>query len=121
MFNLMIWAFITDVIDYQEVISGERDDGTVYGVYSFSRKLGQALAGGISGYALAIVGYVVSTDGEAVTQTTNVLNNIYSFATLVPAVAYGVIALILFFWYPLNKKKIAENQRKLGLDTTAGE
>ena len=118
MFNLMIWAFITDVIDYQEVISGEREDGTVYGIYSFARKLGQALAGGLGGYALAWIGYVTSTDGAEIVQTTGVLNGIYSVATLVPAVCYAIIALILFFWYPLSKQKIAENQRKLGLDTT---
>ena len=46
-FNMVIWAFITDVIDYQEVRTGSRDDGTVYAVYSFARKLGQALAGGV--------------------------------------------------------------------------
>ena len=46
-FNMVIWAFITDVIDYQEVCTGSRDDGTVYAVYSFARKLGQALAGGV--------------------------------------------------------------------------
>ena len=27
-FNMVIWAFITDVIDYQEVRTGSRDDGT---------------------------------------------------------------------------------------------
>ena len=118
LFNLMVWAFITDVIDYQEVISGERDDGTVYGIYSFARKLGQALAGGLGGYALAMIGYVTSTDGAAITQTQGVLDGIYGVATLTPAIGYALIALVLFFWYPLSKKKIAENQRKLGLDTT---
>ena len=47
LFNLLIWAFITDVIDYQEVQTGSRDDGTIYAVYSFARKIGQALAGGL--------------------------------------------------------------------------
>ncbi|MGI6109355.1 MAG: MFS transporter [Eubacteriaceae bacterium] len=116
LFNLMIWAFITDVIDYQEVISGSRDDGTVYGIYSFSRKLGQALAGGLGGYVLAAIGYVTGTG--AVQQTTSVVNSIYAVATLAPAAGYLVIGLIILFWYPLSKKKIAENQRLLGLDTT---
>ena len=49
-FNMVVWAFITDVIDYQEVRTGSRDDGTVYAVYSFARKLGQALAGGVVGF-----------------------------------------------------------------------
>ncbi|MGI6110329.1 MAG: MFS transporter [Eubacteriaceae bacterium] len=118
LFNLMIWAMITDVIDSQEVISGEREDGTVYGIYSFSRKLGQALAGGLGGYALALIGYVTSSEGAAVEQTTQVVNSIYNVATLTPAIGYGIIACIMMWWYPLSKEKIAQNQRLLGLDTT---
>ena len=34
-------------IDDREVRTGSRDDGTVYSVYSFARKIGQALAGGL--------------------------------------------------------------------------
>ncbi|UJF15533.1 MFS transporter [Jeotgalibaca sp. MA1X17-3] len=37
-FNLILWAFITDVIDDQEVATGVREDGTIYAIYSFSRK-----------------------------------------------------------------------------------
>lgn len=44
----IIWAFITDVIDDQEVKTNKREDGTIYAVYSFARKLGQAFAGGRS-------------------------------------------------------------------------
>ncbi|MFC7560430.1 MFS transporter [Paenibacillus farraposensis] len=45
--NLMIWAFVTDIIDYHESLTGLREDGTIYSVYSFSRKVGQAVAGGV--------------------------------------------------------------------------
>ena len=48
-FNLIMWAFITDIIDDQEIRTGSREDGTVYAVYSFARKLGQAVAGGLGG------------------------------------------------------------------------
>ena len=30
-FNMLIWANITDIIDYQEVLTGQRDDATIYG------------------------------------------------------------------------------------------
>ena len=56
-FNTVIWANITDVIDDQEVKSDQREDGTVYAVYSFARKIGQALAGGVGGWTLSIIGY----------------------------------------------------------------
>ena len=43
----MVWAFITDVIDYHQYKTGLREDGTVYGVNSFARKVGQACAGAV--------------------------------------------------------------------------
>ena len=46
-FSLITWAMITDVIDDTEVQLGERSDGTIYAVYSFARKLGQALSSGL--------------------------------------------------------------------------
>lgn len=109
LFNLMIWAFITDVIDSQEVLTGTREDGTVYAVYSFARKIGQAFAGGLGGYALTLIGYVSST--ENVVQAPEVVERIYTVSTLIPAICYFIVAVILIFWYPLSKKKIAENQR----------
>ena len=38
-------------------------------------------------------------------QTQEALNGIHTLATLVPAVIYIVIFLILVFFYPLNKKR----------------
>ncbi len=113
LFNLMIWAFITDVIDEQEVETGSRDDGTVYAVYSFARKVGQALAGGLGGWTLSRIGYQSSVAGETVVQTQQVLNNIYSVATIVPAICYLAVSLILIFLYPLSRKKVVENSRIL--------
>lgn len=39
-FQTQCWALVTDVIDDVEVQTGSRDDGTIYGIYSFSRKIG---------------------------------------------------------------------------------
>lgn len=108
-FNMVIWAFITDIIDYQEVVTGSRDDGTVYAIYSFSRKLGQAIAGGISGFALSMIGYVSATAGQVVQQTQSALDGIYNISTLVPALGYLTVMLLLAFAYPLNKKEVEKN------------
>lgn len=104
-FNIIIWAFITDIIDYQEIRTGKREDGTIYAVYSFSRKLGQALAGGLGGFALTAIGYV----SAASVQTPDVLDKVYSVSSGIPAVAYLLVALSLFFIYPLGKKQVREN------------
>ena len=56
-FSMVSWALITDVIDYSEIKNGIREDGSVYALYSFARKLGQALAAGLSGWLLTGIGY----------------------------------------------------------------
>ena len=104
-FNTVIWANITDVIDNQEVVTGHREDGTVYAVYSFARKVGQALAGGVGGWALEVIGY----ESAAAVQTGAVLNGLYATATIVPAIGFFVVAVMLWFVYPLNKTKVEEN------------
>ena len=104
-FNLIIWAFITDIIDDQEVRTGKREDGTIYAVYSFARKIGQALSGGLGAYALALVGY----DSTVQVQTAEVAGGIYNVATLVPGILYIGVGLCLIFIYPLNKKRVEGN------------
>ena len=111
-FNLLVWALVSDIIDYQTVMTGSSDGGTVYGMYSFSRKLGQALAGGLGGFVLSAIGFQ-ETAGQAVVQTEQVTNSIYSVMTGVPAIGNLIAALILMFWYPLSKKKVEEVRRKL--------
>ena len=109
LFNLIIWAFITDIIDYQEVATGKREDGSVYAVYSFARKVGQALAGGVGGFVLTAIGYV----SEAPAQTEAVAGRIYTVATLVPGLCYLAVFLIIKFAYPLNKKEVEKNAAAL--------
>lgn len=105
LFNMVTWAFITDIIDYQEVTTGKREDGTVYAVYSFARKLGQALAGGVGGFVLTAIGYI----SEAPVQTVEVSERIYSISTLVPGICYLLVFLIMQFWYPLSRREVEKN------------
>jgi GPH family glycoside/pentoside/hexuronide:cation symporter len=108
-FGMQAYALVTDVIDDLEVQTGSRNDGIVYGVYSFARKLGQAIAGGVSGWALAWIGY----DSAAVTQTAAVRLGVYEISALLPAASYLLCALILAFLYPLNKKRVESNVKEL--------
>ena len=105
LFNLIIWAFVTDIIDDQEVRTGAREDGTIYAVCSFSRKIGQAIASALGGYSIALIGYVEGAASQA--QAVN--EGIYTIATLVPAILYGIVGLALIFVYNLNKTKVLEN------------
>ncbi|MEH7086962.1 glycoside-pentoside-hexuronide (GPH):cation symporter [Neobacillus drentensis] len=103
-FNLVVWAFVTDVIDYHEYLTGLREDGTVYSIYSMARKIGQAVAGGIGGAAIAAVGYHAGTEAQSV----ETLQGIHTLATLVPALTLGAVFLIIVFLYPLNKKRTVQ-------------
>lgn len=100
-FNLIIWAFVTDVIDYHEFLTGLREDGTVYSVYSFSRKVGQAIAGGLGGFAISAVGYNVNLKAQGA----DTLEGIHMLSTLLPAGIFFFVFLVLYFLYPLNKKR----------------
>lgn len=110
LFNLIIWAFISDVIDDQEVRTHVREDGTIYAVCSFARKLGQAIASALGGWSLAWIGYV---EGSVTGQAPEVLSGIYAIATVVPAILYIIVGATLLFVYPLNKKKVLENTEVL--------
>ena len=110
LFNLIIWAFVSDVIDDQEVRTGTRDDGTIYAVCSFARKLGQAIASALGGWSLGWIGYV---EGSLSGQTAAVKDGIYNIATMVPMILYLAVGICLIVIYPLSKKKVAENTAAL--------
>ena len=108
-FNMLMWAFITDIIDHTEIKTGERNDATVYGLISFIRKLAQAIGGAMTGYALTFIGY----DSLASVQVESVKEGIYTLSTLLPGVSYLIAGLLLMFTYPLTKKVVEENIAKL--------
>ena len=109
MFSMVCWAMITDVIDYSEIKNGVREDGSVYALYSFARKLGQAVAAGLAGWLLEAIGYNNNAIAEGIGQTAAVKSGIFSITTLVPALGFGLLAIVLLFWYPLHKKQVEEN------------
>lgn len=104
MFAMVSWALITDVIDYSEIKNGKRQDGQIYALYSFARKLGQALSAGVSGWLLQAIGYSAETAFDPA-----VTSGIFTISTLVPAIGLIALALILWFWYPLHKKQVDAN------------
>ncbi len=108
-FSMVSWALITDVIDYSELKNGVREDGSVYALYSFARKLGQALAAGLSGLLLQVIGYNSEAASAGQLQTPEVLTGIFNISTLLPALGFILLALVLWFWYPLHKKQVDAN------------
>lgn len=103
-FNTVVWAMITDVIDDTEVRTGVREDGTVYSVYSFARKLGQAISSGLIGALLTMIGY-----SEATAFDPAVTGKIFNLSCLAPFAGFVALALILVFLYPLSKTRVEQN------------
>ena len=109
LYGMIVWALVGDVIDYQEYLTGKREEGIVYATYSLSRKLVQAIVGSIGGFALAAIGY---QSGAAV-QSTEVSEGIRTIITLGPLVGYAFGAVCLKFIYNLGNKTLNEVNEEL--------
>ncbi|MDE6723394.1 MAG: glycoside-pentoside-hexuronide (GPH):cation symporter, partial [Eubacterium sp.] len=96
---LEVWALVMDVIDYHEIRTHRREEGTAYAFFSFTRKLGQTLAGVGLNALLAFINYdgEASANGQALPEA--VLDRLYNISTLVPAIALALMAVILAFGY----------------------
>ena len=103
-FSMVSWALITDVIDDAEIRNGVREDGSVYALYSWARKLGQAASAGLTGWLLTLVGYTAETAFDP-----EVTAGIFNISVLVPVLGFGLLAAVLWFWYPLHKKQVDAN------------
>jgi GPH family glycoside/pentoside/hexuronide:cation symporter len=75
--------------------------------------LGQALAAGVSGWLLDAIGYRTGQEGVQTGQSPEILRGIYDISTIIPAIGFLALGLILRYWYPLRKNTVAENVAKL--------
>ena len=106
---LLIWAMATDAIDYNKVAFGLNDEATSYAFYSFMRKLGQTVATILINVPLLRIGYSGSTlNTEGLTPAA--LKSMYNSSVMIPAVLFLMVFVILRFFYPLSKQRIAELQ-----------
>ena len=104
---LQVWSMATDAIDEIEIKTNRRDDGTAYSFFMFFRKLGQVIAAVAVNGALLAMNY---DNTKGAIQTSENLAVMYDLATIIPAVLFGLMAVVLLVWYPLSKKKVAQLQ-----------
>ena len=112
---LEVWALVMDVIDYHELRTGKREEGMAYAFFSFTRKLGQTLAGVGLNILLARIGYngEITKNGGMLSE--DVLSKLYDISTIVPAILLALMAVTLFFGYNLSKKKLEEMHKELDI------
>ena len=77
---MAMYFYLTDAIDDFYIKRGTRKDGTIYSVYSFTRKVVQAIAGFLAGALLKQIGHVSGAEQ----QTDEVANSIYLQKSIEP-------------------------------------
>ena len=97
--NTLMWALEADTVEYGEWRTGVRTEGITYALFSFTRKLGQAVGGAVAAYVIAFGGYV----GGAKVQSGGAVDAIRLAAGIVPAV-FILIGIAIFFRYPLTEQ-----------------
>lgn len=106
--NTVSFALQSDTVEYGEWHTGVRSEGATYAIFSFTRKVGQAVGGAAASYAIGIGGYVPGTTSQPATA----LAAIKVAAGLVPAVFIGG-AIAVMTAYPLTEDKFREIVREV--------
>ena len=100
-FTMLIWALVTDCLDYSEWKFNERSDGSMYSLYTFSRKIGSTIASTGVSFGLAAIGFV---SGSNVVQTAEAVNGIYFLVNIIPVVTCALEVIGVGLIFNLNKE-----------------
>jgi len=109
-YSTVSWAMMGDAIDYNEWKTGAREEGTVYALHSFFRKLAQGLGPALALVIMVALGYVGANQGN---QTAEVALNmrylvaaLYFFSAIMQFVGLSLI-------YNLDKKLLGKMTTEL--------
>ncbi|HXV36113.1 MAG TPA: MFS transporter [Myxococcota bacterium] len=108
--EMMPWAMLGDVIDEDELATGQRREGMYVGVFTFLRKIGGATAVLAMGSVLELAGFVGGL--ARVEQTDLALLAIRGMSSLVP-MAILLLAIAVALRYPLTRENHAATLRAL--------
>jgi GPH family glycoside/pentoside/hexuronide:cation symporter len=107
-------AIQADVIDYDELLTGERREGQYIGLWSIAKKFAAAVGVGVGLLTLGLVGYTPNVEQSE--QVRLALRILYA---LVPSL-FNIIALLIALAYPISSSihkdiRTAIAQRQSGL------
>ena len=110
-YTCVSWAMISDAIDYNEWKFGTREEGTVYALHSFFRKLAQGVGPSIVLLIMGALGYVSSlgTIGQSAQTAHNMcwlVAGLYMFSAVLQFIGIAVI-------YNLDKKTVDKMNAEL--------
>ena len=110
-YTCVSWALMADAIDYSEWKFGKREEGTVYSLHSFFRKLAQGVGPSIVIALLGVLGYVteLGTTGQTAEMAHRacwLVAGLYMFSAIMQFVGIGLI-------FNLDKKTLAKMNEDL--------
>ena len=116
-YTCVSWAFMADAIDYNEWKTGKREEGTVYSLHSFFRKLAQGVGPSIVLLIMGALGYVsdLGTGGQSLATSYNMcwlVAGLYCFSGV-------VMFLSIKFIYNIDKKTLATMNDELAVRRAA--
>lgn len=93
----ILWSSITEASDYGLCKTGIDSSGLAIGMISFCQKLGMGIAGPITGYLLAWVGYTAVG-----AQSPEAIAGLSTIMLLVPALFFVITGIIMHFYFINN-------------------
>jgi len=98
----MQWGLVGEAIDYNELVTGKRTEGSIYGTFNLSRRIGQTIGQGFALYGLGWIGY----EGTAAVQSAGTIFGLKILCVLIPAVfILGSWAAFRFVWNITPEKR----------------
>lgn len=114
-YSTVSWAMMGDAIDYNEWKTGNREEGIVYSLHSFFRKLAQGIGPALILVIMVALGYVGENEGNQVWQVAINMRVLVAATFLFSAILQFVgLALI----YNLDKKTLEKMNKELGREET---
>jgi GPH family glycoside/pentoside/hexuronide:cation symporter len=101
-------AIQADVIDYDELLSGERREGRYIGLWSIAKKFAAALGVGIGLTLLGRAGYVANQ-----AQSDEVVQMLRYLYALVPCLC-NLVGLLIALYYPINEEMHGRIREAIG-------
>ena len=109
-YSTVSWAMMGDAIDYNEWKFGTREEGTVYSLHSFFRKLAQGLGPSLVLIVMVALGYVGANEGNQVWEVAVRMRYLVAGTFLLSAVMQFIgLGLV----YNLDKKTMEQMNAEL--------
>ncbi len=109
-YSTVSWAMMGDAIDYNEWKTGNREEGTVYALHSFFRKLAQGLGPAVALVIMTALGYIGVNGAD---QTMEVARNMRYLVAVLYTVSAALQLIGLGLVYNLDKKTLAKMNAEL--------